>query len=80
MSGYARHVGLKLDHLVVGSRYRVTFDDCCLGGHFTDTLVDIEYNEEGGLDALVFTGATMGPGWAFGHAWRVEPAHEAGAA
>jgi hypothetical protein len=54
---------IKFADLQKGRRYRVEFDDCCVQGHFEDTFVEFETDEDGDPDGAVFMNARIEPEW-----------------
>lgn len=51
--------GIEAEHLVVGRRYRVQWNDCCTAGEFEAVLTDMVWVDDSPepepfLDALVF--------------------------
>jgi hypothetical protein len=62
-------VDLKTADLVVGRRYKVVLEGCLVDGWFIDTFVKEGRGEEGEIEALLFSNASIGPTYG---SWRVE--------
>lgn len=54
--------GIPLADLVVGRKYRVEMDDCCVQGWFAGTLQEVVLNEGDPYELLFDTGR-IGPKW-----------------
>lgn len=72
--------GLRPDELVVGRRYRVTLDDCCVRGHFDGRFVEIRHVPDSPTDptpfpdAIVFDVGEISPvEWG---QWQIDPIEE----
>lgn len=49
--------------LVVGTRYRIKLDDCCVKGEITGIFERYVLDEDGYPDEAVFDIGTIGPMW-----------------
>jgi hypothetical protein len=47
---------IEVKDLIVGKKYRVEFDDCCVGGQFVGTLLEVDRDEDRLYSATLDTG------------------------
>ncbi len=49
--------------LIPGTRYKVSFNDCCVGGHFTGVFERLVVDDEGHIESAVFDTGETSPPW-----------------